>query len=608
MGAFWPSLFDILLLLSAAMIFGAIAVRLKQSAIVGYLLAGTILGPRALNIVLQIGTVEEVAELGVALLLFSIGLEFSWSRLKQLGRTAFVGGALQIILTTILASIAAYWFGIGVAAAIAVGAMIAMSSTACVLRTLSDRAEIDSVPGRLSLGILLSQDIAVVPLVILVTALGVINSPPIPTGMVPEESAAIQAEMNAPSAGQSIIAPLTNPEEVHTDYVKEALIDEDTVTQTLAEVGFQLTAAGLLIGAFFFFSKKVLPWFVTMRTISTNRELPILFALVVAAGSAWLAHALELSPALGAFVAGVVLGESSLATQIRSDVGSIKTLFVTLFFASIGMLADIAWILEHWYWVLGATAAVIIGKAVIIWMVERIMQVQHRHAIATGLCLAQVGEFSFVLAVTARGTDGNGLINDDVFNLIVSVSIVTFFVTPYLITISRPVSRWIEYTLRKRRLIHTPSKNLHGGDITLANHALIVGFGPAGQEVAELMLSLEEQVMVVDLNPMTATRVEQMGMMAQIGDAAAPEVLEHAEVGRAKLLVVTLPDHRAAAAVIRTARRMSPDLQIIARARYHVYVNELEKSGSNRVIDEEQAVGKELADQVRQEIGLDIGG
>ncbi|QDU35617.1 Inner membrane protein YbaL [Poriferisphaera corsica] len=596
MGSFWPSLFNILLLLSAAMIFGGIAVRLRQSAIVGYLLAGTILGPHSLNTVMQTDTVEGVAELGVALLLFSIGLEFSWTRLKQLGKTAFIGGALQITITTIVAAIIAFCFNTGIAASIAVGAMVAMSSTACVLRTLSDRAEVDSVPGRLSLGILLSQDIAVVPLVILVTALGTINAYP---KAVPSDQYTV---IQAPASNQQLSAPLT-------ETTSNAPIHTDThIVQILGEITFQLLAAGLLIGIFLLLSKKVLPRIVTMRTISNTRELPILFALVVAAGSAWLAHQLELSPALGAFVAGVVLGESSLATQIRSDVGPIKTLFVTLFFASIGMLANMSWIVEHLLLLIGVTAGIVLLKILIIWLVERIMNVQHRHAIATGLCLAQVGEFSFVLAITARGSSpDNALISENLFNLIVSVSILTFFITPYFISIANPTGRWIEFQLRKHRLIRTPSKNLRGGESdTLADHVMIVGFGPAGQEVADLMRAIEERVIVLDLNPMTALKVESQGMLSQIGDASSHEVLEHAAVHKAKLLVITLPDHRAAATVIRTARHLSPDLRIIARARYHVYVSELENAGSNRVIDEETAVGKELADQVKQEMGLDF--
>ncbi|WP_432798326.1 cation:proton antiporter [Poriferisphaera sp. WC338] len=576
MNSFWTILFDILLLLSAAMLLGAIFVRFRQSAIVGYLLAGTLLGPHAINAVLHSNTVENLAELGVALLLFTIGLEFSWKRLTSMGKIAFIGGALQILITIIVAACIAWIFDLSKSAALAVGAMLALSSTACVLRTLSDRAEIDSVHGRLSLGILLIQDMAVVPLVILVTALGA------------------NTAGNLTDAGIIVSATVEHGTNIDAS-------TSTSMAHLVVGILFQVLVAGLAIGVLLLLSKKVLPRLITVRTIATHRELPILFALVVAAGSTWLAHALELSPALGAFIAGVVLGESSLSTQIRSDVASIKTLFVTLFFASIGMLADLGWMFENFLTVACVVATVIAGKVVIIWGIERSLGIQHRSAIATGLCLAQIGEFSFVLVVMAQQS---GLVNDDIFNLVVSTSLVTFFLTPYLVGWALPIGRRIEYTLRKRRVIRMTDRKMRPDAKALQGHIIIVGFGPAGEAVAKSMQAQGQQVLVIDLNPATAIRVEEFGMQSMIGDASLREIQEHAGVRGAKLMVVTLPDHRGASAVIRMARRTHTELSIMARARYHAYVHELSESGAQRVIDEEEAVGRMLVDHVHKELDI----
>ena len=550
---FWSALFDVLLLLAAAMVLGGLCVRLRQSAIVGYLLAGTLLGPHALNWILNDEGVGAIAELGVALLLFSIGLEFSWQRLRRLGWTPLIGGLMQIVTTLLATALVARMFGFDWPGAIAVGAMVALSSTACVLRTLSDRAEMDSIHGRLALGILLTQDMAVVPLVILVAALG--------GGDGGEQSGALPFVLS---------------------------------------VSFQVVLAGLLVGAFMLFSKHVLPRVLAWRTISRTRELPILFAMVTAAGSAWVAHSLELSPALGAFIAGLVLGESPLATQIRSDVGSIKTLFVTLFFAAIGMLADPAWIAAHWWLVAWVVVAVVIGKAAIIWAIERQFEHTHRHSIATGICLAQVGEFSFVLAIAAGPLQG-AVINADTFHLIVSVSLVTFFLTPYLIGGARGWGRWIEFELRKYRIIRSPRSS---GDSMPASpqrdHVIIIGFGPAGATVAEVLGRRDEIALIVDLNPQTIRDARERGLAAYVGDATSPEILELVHVKTAKAVVITVPDNLAALQTTRQIRRMAPAVPIIARARYHAFVGDLQAAGAKTVVDEEAAVGRHLGIELRR--------
>lgn len=536
----WHFLLQILMLLGAAVVLGAVAERLRQSAIVGYLLAGTLVAPW----ITHDAAVGGLAELGVALLLFSIGLEFSWQRLKRLGGPALIGGGFQIVLT--LACFAGIVFGAGsaVGEAIAFGAVIALSSTAVVLRTLTGRGEIDSVHGRTSLGILLMQDIAVVPLVLLVDSMGSVGG-----GVGP------------------------------------------VVWTLIKEVFF----AGLLVAAFILIAQYVLPVVLMSRTLTRNREIPILLAVVAALGSAWVSHTLGLSPALGAFVAGVVLGESPLATQIRADVGALKTLFVTLFFSSIGMLADVGWIVQNAAMLLAVVAAVIVGKALIVWAIGRRLHMAHRHAIAAGLCLAQVGEFSFV--ILGESTE---LIGQQMQQLLVSVTVVTLLVTPYLIALAPRIGGGVERWLRRRGWAGPATVDAPTMGDALSGHVIVIGFGPAGREVAEALEARGAAVLVIDLNARTVMEARHAGRRALAGDAANADILEHAHVGSAREVVVTLPDHRAAIQVIRQVRAIAPQTRIIARSRYNIYAGEMEAAGAHVVVPEETSVGEMLVVEVNK--------
>ncbi|MBI3092451.1 MAG: cation:proton antiporter [Candidatus Tectomicrobia bacterium] len=362
----WTYLTDYLVVLAAALLLGVVFERLRQNAILGYLLAGMLLGPRALNLVHGEEVVRGLAELGVALLLFAIGLEFSLRRLLRLGRIGLGGGTLQLLLTGGAAAAVGWAVGMAPTPTIAVAAMVSLSSTACVLRVLLDRAEIDSVHGRGALGILLLQDVAVVPLVLLISILGGATS----------------------AAGVPAV------------------------------VGRALLLIVGLAGAFYLTSTYLLPRLFGTTVLSRNRELLILLAAILALGSAWAAHRLGLSPAVGAFFAGVLLAESPFALQIRADVGALRTLFATLFFASLGMVAHPGWLLEHWRLVAGLAGAIVVGKALLAAGVAVLLRYPLRHAMAMGLCLAQVGEFSFVMAEEAVE---RGVIADDTFLLFVSV-------------------------------------------------------------------------------------------------------------------------------------------------------------------------------------------
>ncbi len=543
----WTSLLDILILLAAAMLLGGICDRFKQSPLLGYLLAGTLLGPNALDLLPSHIAVSTIAELGVALLLFTIGLEFSWRRLRAIGAIALGGGTVQMALTGVVAAIVGSIAGLNAGASVAVGIMIAFSSTAAVVRLLAGRAELDAVYGRNAVGILLLQDIAVVPLMLVISIMS--------------------------SGG------------------------------TAGQVGWTMVRAiamgAVLFGALHVVLNYGLPALLSRQTATSNRDLPILLAIVTALGSAWASHALGFSPVLGAFVAGILLAESPFATQIRADIVPLQTLFVTLFFSSIGMLVDPSWIAANWPALTAVVIAVVIGKAVVTTGSVRLFRCPLGQAVATGLVLAQVGEFSLVVAVVAR--DGQ-LITSGLFELIVAALTVTLFVTPYLIRLA-PSLATVAGRLSKHSVDYRgPPADEHAIQ-PLSGHLVIVGFGPAGQRVAEsLMGEPDLPILVIDLFPSNIEHAEAYGLETHIGDATREEILDRAHVRTAAAVAVTVPDPGHARQIVQLVRSLSTDAVVVVRSRYHIHRWQLDVVGAHAVVDEENEVGVRIAAEVRRSL------
>jgi len=537
----WLLILEIFLLLGLAFVFGAVAQRLKQSAIIGYLLAGAVLGPVLFNK----AAVQNVAELGVALLLFSIGLEFSFGRLRRMGTRAFIIGILQILITIGVFTLLFLLRG-PMQQAMAMGAIIALSSTAIVLRVLVDRMEIDSIHGRNSLAVLLTQDIAVVPLVLLVTILG---------------------------RGGGV-------QHVTLHIIKT------------------LAAAGGLAAVFFILFYYVIPKALMTRALFVNRELVVLLAITSAIGSAWAAHAIGLSPALGAFIAGMLLAESPFATQIRSDIGALRTLFVTLFFTSIGMLANPAWFLSNWFEALLWLVIVFVLKTGIIFLICLIFRFSRLSALATGVTLAQIGEFSFVLAAEAyRG----GTVSEGLFDLIVTVTILSMFLAPYMASHALPLSERVLAIFRRKP--HSQSMESTGETPTSPGRIIIIGFGPAGQRVADVLPEQGILPEVIELNPNSAAIARKKGLEVHMADATNSDIIDHVGIRQACLVVVTVPDPGSARKIIGNIRLFSPDSMIVARSRYNIASRSLEEAGANVVVDEENSIGDELGKAIREYLG-----
>lgn len=556
----WDILWDILVLLAMALFLGSVAGRLGQSVIVGYVLAGTLVGPNVLGWISTQAELFNIAELGVALLLFAIGLEFSPRRLKTLGTIVLKTGPLQVALTIAVGCGVTLICGLGGREAVVIGMIVAMSSTASVLRLLTDRAEIDSQHGRTALGILLIQDVAVVPMMLLVSVLGM--------------------------GGHW------------------ALI--------IGKLALALLLAAALLASFYALFRYIAPRLLLLPTLRKNRDLPVLLAAIMAAGSAWAAHAIGLSPALGAFAAGVLLAMSPFDTQIRADTRPLTALMVTLFFASIGMFGDPVWLLGNWLIVAAIVLAIIVGKLLIIAFLARGFGQSWRYAIASGLCLAQVGEFSFVLATIAQSdAAGTPLITSSTFLALVSATIVTLLLTPYLVAAAPRVGNAAERLMRRRAggapptpdAAATASAEALPASADQSGLILLVGFGPAGQCVAQdLIDSRGDQMVVIDLNPDNIEAARRLGLNAHLGDATQRDILEHAGIFQARAVVVTTPDHATARQLIHLVRDVAPDAFLVVRCRYHILHWELLSAGAHEVVDEEEQVGRRLAAQAHKHV------
>ena len=441
---FWHVVGDITVLLSVAVVFGIIAEKIGLSGVVGYLLAGTIVGPGMLNwVTSDEETIRSIAEIGVALLLFTIGLEVNGRRLKQLMGKGMFSGSLQVIITGTVGFAIAKLIGAPMKASIIVGAMGALSSTAVVSRVLQDRSELDAPHGRLAFGILLVQDLAIVPLMLLV--------------------AFIQESPNA--------------------------------SKVVSQIGIASTELMTLVAIVILVGVLILPRLFGAALIRRSTEFPVILGIVTCLSAMWLADKLNLSPALGAFIAGLILAGSPFATQVRGDMAPLKYIFLTLFFATTGMLANLPWLLEsyHWLWAVGVVGGIVVGKTVIIWLISMAVKQPRRVSIAAGLCLAQIGEFSFVIGVEAM--DAN-LLSDDLFQLMMSSSLVTLLLSPLLISQSRPIAKFIDQLLGGDQ---HPAPG-ESGD-ALSDHVVVIGYGVAGRNVVKDLLDTGQQVLVIEMSP-----------------------------------------------------------------------------------------------------------
>ncbi|MFM9873307.1 MAG: cation:proton antiporter [Fimbriimonadaceae bacterium] len=541
----WGLIYDLLLALSAALLLGLIFERFKLSAIIGYLAAGAIVGKGGLALLQKPDEVTVIAEIGVALLLFTIGLEFSWRSLRKMGGKVFVGGGVMVVVCTLFLTSVGLGAGLAWQAAVIIGAAGSLSSTAIVMRVLRQRNDLDSIHGKASLGVLLVQDIAVVPLVLGVTFI---------------------------ASGSREIGPA---------------------------IGQALWAAAILVLVLVIFVSQIVPRLLHEKIVARNRELPIILAVVTCVGATWAAHELGISPALGAFFAGMLLADSKFSEQMRADVMPLRTLFVTIFFVSVGLLADLGWMIRHLPLVLAVTVLVMAVKTVATYFAMRPFVRGIIETSAVALALSQVGEFSFVLL--SIGTDA-GMIGSDLFQLVISTIMLSLLVAPVMVANALPWSVFLAKRLVPARKLVASKRAAHRK--AMRGHVVTIGYGEAGQATCLAMRDIGCVRMVIDLDPRLVQLAEANGNFAVIGDATSADFLEEvAHIGDARAILVTVSDHTVCRRVVALCKSIAPEVLLVTRSRYHVFSAELDMVGADEVVDEEMLVGEKMGRRVARLFG-----
>jgi CPA2 family monovalent cation:H+ antiporter-2 len=526
---------DIILLVVAAFVFGTIAQRLGQPPILGYVVAGVALGPNTGGVtVSNIHDIELLAEIGVALLLFALGLEFSFKKLRAVRSVALVGTPIQMLLTISLGYGIGHFLGWEWKASLWLGALVSLSSTMVILKTLMSQGWLGTLSSKVMVGMLIVQDLAVVPLMI------------------------ILPQLNDPRAGAFTLA-------------------------------FAAAKAAVFLTAMIVLGTRLLPRVLTWTARLRSRELFLLAITAIGLGVGYGTYLVGLSFAFGAFVAGMVLSESDFGHQALSDIVPVRDLFGLLFFASVGMLLEPSFLFENLATVAILVAAVSLGKGVIFALVVRAFGYGNVVPLAVGLGLFQVGEFSFVLARVGLSTQS---IDHDLYALVLTTAIVTMLLTPIVSGQTAPL-----YALRRRWFRRESLDSMNMPEEGLRDHVVIAGAGRVGGHVARVLKDIGRSFVVIELDHRTVQRFKDMGVPVVFGDASQDPVLRAAAIERACLLLVTIPDLVVARSVVQNAKALKADLHTVARASSPDHLQEFAALDVFEVVQPEYEAGLEMTRQ-----------
>ena len=522
---------DLAVIFAGSLVVILVFHRLKLPALPGFIVAGGLLGPNALGLVSDVHRVESLADVGVILLLFTIGIEFSLSRLREMGRQ-IAGAGLAQMGFTVLATVAA-----GVAflprwqVALFLGFLIALSSTAIVLKGLADKGEIDAPHGRLATGVLILQDLCVVPIMLLLPFL-------------------------AGTAGGGALG-----------------------------LAIALGKAALVVVGVVVAARTLVPRALAEIVKTRSRELFLIAVILIGTLTALGTAAAGASLALGAFLAGLVISESDYAHQALAELMPFRDIFISLFFVAVGMLVQVDTVRAHPLLTVGGVAVIMGGKALSAAVGPALMGYSGRVALLAGLAVSQIGEFSFVLAERGRSS---GLLENGLYQQFLAVAVITMLVTPFLLQSGPAVLEGLERLVPLDRLLPGfRPKDFAPVEDPISDHVVIAGYGLNGRNLAAALRAIHAPYLIVELNAQTVRRVRAEGEPAFYGDATREEILRALGVDRARLLVIAISDPAATRRIVRVARTLNPKLHIIARTRYVIEIPELIRLGANVVIPEE---------------------
>ena len=525
---------DLVLVVVAGFCGGVVARLLRQPLVLGYLLAGVIIGPQVgLFSVSDPASLARLAEIGVTLLLFGLGLELSLRDLAPVRRVALVGTPIQILLTIGVGTSLGTALGLEWRESVWLGALISLSSTVVVLKALQAQGRMGTLSSRVMLGMLVTQDLAFIPLMIVM--------PRLTTGEV----------------GAAIAVAL----------LKAVLF----------------LALMLLVGV------RLIPRLVEHVARSGSRELFLLVTMGIALGVGYLTHWFALSEAVGAFAAGVVLSESDYSHQALSDIIPLRDVFSLLFFASVGMLLDPAHLVAHWREAAAIVLVTVFAKGAIFWGTTRAFGYRNVVPLASALAMFQIGEFSFVLAGAGLAA---GAISRDLYALVLNTAVVTMVLTPLVSGLTTPF-----YAAITRRRVREPVQTMNVVERSLDNHVVVAGAGRVGTGIARVLRRLDLPFVLIELDHRRIDIARQEGLPVVFGDAGQPAVLQGAGIGRARLLLVTTPDLATARGMVEHARHVNPSIDVVVRAEGRTAIAALHEMGVAEVVQPELEASLEMTRQ-----------
>lgn len=523
-----PFLGELVALFALSGFIAYLCYRVGIAPIVGYLIAGALIGPFAFGFVEDVELVDYLAEIGVILLLFTIGVEFSLEQLRDIGRFIVTGGGLQVGVTAAVTVAVLTALGIEWRTAVFSGCLVALSSTAIVLGVLSDRAETDTPSGKLSLGVLIFQDLAIIAMVLLVPLLG-----------------------GDGGGGVGLL--------------------------------WVLLRALLIVAGVVFLARLVVPRILTWVARTRRQELFLLTVVAICFGTAWMTSLFGVSLALGAFLAGLIVSESHFREHALSEILPLRTIFTAVFFVSVGMLFDVGFIIQRPLLTFGIAVGVVAVKFVVTTGSILALGYPTRTAAIAGLSLAQIGEFSFVLQRAGLEVGltpaGLGEAGNQGF---LAVAVLLMIATPFMMDAAPGFGAWLSAVVPFRS--EPPEE---GEKPSFEDHVIVVGYGPAGRRLVHVLHNTGIPYIVIELNPRTVDTAMENDLPILYGDAARLPILEAACIHTAKVLVVAINDRDATMRIVHLARYENPTLQIFARTRFLVDVDRLQEAGADVVVPEE---------------------
>jgi K+:H+ antiporter len=539
-----PLLQDILILLGFSVIVVFILQRFHLPSILGFIITGIIIGPYGLSLINAIHEVEIISEIGVILLLFVIGMELSLKQLVSMRKTVFIGGLLQVGLSVIVATLIYRFLGFAWNEAVFIGFLFSLSSTAIVLKILQDRNEISAPHGRNALGILIFQDIIVVPMLLITPIM----------------------------AGQS-------------DDIGMAVL-------------MLLLKSGLVIVITYISARYLVPRLMHLIVKTQNKELFLLTTIAICIAVAFLTSEAGLSLALGAFLAGLIISESEYGHQATSTILPFRELFTSIFFISIGMLLDLQFFMENALVVLPLVLVVFILKGTIASLATAILKYPPRTVLLTGLALFQIGEFAFILSKVGIEV---GLLTDEMNQYFLSVSIVTMLFTPFVIQYSEKISAILispriqkKWGMIKSKYDSNESEDVKG----LKNHLVIIGYGINGTNVAKAARYAKIPYVILELNADVVRFQRAKGEPIVFGDAVHEHILNTVRLKNARVVVIAISDPKATNLIISNIRNISQSVYVVVRTRYIKEMDTLIALGADEVIPEEFETSIEIFTRV----------